>query len=91
MTRIYGKAENKTDIRNINSKIRKDVRKARTRSRLTELYNRSKYLITLTYSPALKGKGLRSVAKEEFRKTTSLINRRARMIGTSANYDTMWG
>ena len=95
--RIYGEVEKIEDITKINRMIRRDVRKAKTKSRLTELYNRSKYLVTLTYSPAWKkhfrGKILkaRKRAMKEFEKTAKLINRRAKQLGIAKRYDVTYG
>lgn len=77
--------------------IRKDVAKAKSRTRLTTLYRRSLYLVTLSYGSswktAFRGKitSMRKTAKNEFTKTAQAINRQAKKIGTEANYDTKWG
>jgi hypothetical protein len=79
------------------SRIRADVDHADSRPELTELYKRAGYLITLTYSPAWEKtygqsiNGLRKVGQEEFRKTAKKINRKAKEIGTEADYDATWG
>ena len=70
------------DITAINTMIRRDVRKARTRQALVELAKRSLYLYTLTYSPAwklgFKGKvkAMRKRARAEYHKTVALINKK---------------
>ena len=95
--RIYGEVKNITDIRKINMKIRKDVRRAKSRPALTELYKRSASLITLCHAPswtrAFNGKlrRMKKVAKEEFTKTAKAINRRAEKLGLRASYDEIWG
>ena len=89
---IYSHIRTINDIRKINQKIRNDVRKAKSRARLTELYNRSKYLVTLTFSPnwrrLFRGKLLnaRKVAREEFTKTANLINKKL-----DGKYDITYG
>lgn len=94
---IYGKVENKADLKEIFSAIRGDVAKANSRPRLTELYKRAGYLNTLTRAPSWKKKfgtespGLRKTAEEEFAQTARRINRRAKAIGTDADYDESWG
>lgn len=94
---IYGEVENKTDLKNVFLKIRKDVEKADEREELTELYRRAGYLITLTHSPAWKKKfgdeiqEIRDTGKEEFGITARKINSRAEDIGTDADYDETWG
>jgi len=95
--RIYGTVSGMQDIRKINSKIRADVSRAKTRPQLTELHKRSMYIRTLCDSPAWKtsfyGKitRMKQVAEFEFTKTARAINKRARKIGTEANYDEKWG
>jgi hypothetical protein len=94
---IYGEVENKTDLREIFSAIRDDVKQARSREALTELYRRAGYLITLTHAPSWKEKfgaeagDLRDEAEKDFATTARAINRRAREIGTEADYDERWG
>jgi hypothetical protein len=94
---IYGEVHNMTDLRKVFSEIRRDVQEAHSRPALTELYKRAGYLITLTHAPSWEEKfgrdasKLRTVGREEFRKTAHKINRRAARIGTEANYDETWG
>jgi hypothetical protein len=94
---IYGEVNSKTGIRRIFTEIRRDVREAKSRPALTELYRRAGYLITLTHAPSWQKKfgkdatKLREVGEEEFRKTAHAINRRAAQIGTEADYDETWG
>jgi hypothetical protein len=65
--------------------------------RLTELYRRAGDLITLTRAPSWEEKfggnaaTLRRIAREEFSRTARKINRRARQLGTEADYDEKWG
>ncbi len=96
-THIYGEVESQTGLKKIFREIRQDVEKAKSRPDLTELYKRAGYLITLTHAPSWETKfgkeaaQLRKVAKDEFGTTARRINRRAREIGTDANYDETWG
>jgi hypothetical protein len=96
-THIYGEVDNKTDLREVFSKIREDVEKADSRAELTELYRRAGYLITLTNASSWEKKfgdeidDIRETAEEEFAKTARKINRRANEIGAEADYDEKWG
>ena len=84
---IYGHVEKISDIKRIAQMIRRDIRKARTRARLTELVRRARYLVTLTYCPAWKkkfGKKIeqaREVAYREYLKSADLANRIAKKLG----------
>jgi hypothetical protein len=90
---IYGEVNSKTGMKQVFKAIRRDVATAQSRPALTELYKRAGYLITLTHAPSWQEKfgaeaaALRRLGEEEFRKTAKKINRRAREIGTEANYD----
>jgi hypothetical protein len=94
---IYGEVKSVTGLRDIFRAIRRDVGNARSRQGLTELYKRAGYLITLTYAPSWEERfgrrvaGLRRAAQEEFARTARTINRRAKTIGTDADYDETWG
>lgn len=80
---IYGHVTGKQDITKINQRIRREIRKAKSREELTKLVQRSQYLRTLTASPGWKnidGK-LRPKADEEYLKTCKLANRIARQRG----------
>jgi hypothetical protein len=94
---VYGEVDNKTDLQDIYSQIRDDVEKADSRDRLTELYRRAGYLITLTNAASWEDKfgdkidDIRSTAEEEFSRTARAINRQAENIGTEADYDEKWG
>jgi hypothetical protein len=94
---IYGEVNSKTGMRRVFTDIRRDVEGARSRPDLTELYRRAGYMITLTYAPSWDEKfgrnaaSLRRVGEDEFRKTARKINRRARAVGTDADYDEQWG
>src|SRR5919109_2552890 len=96
-THIYGEVKSKTGLKKIYREIRQDVEAAKSRQSLTELYKRAGYLITLTHAPSWEEKfgknvqALRKVGQEEFRKTAHKINRRAKQIGTEANFDERWG
>jgi len=84
---IYGAVRGVSDIRAINCYIREQIRKARSRSKITELVRRSLYLYTLTFSPAWKktfaGKirRMREVAKEEYARTARVANKRLKELG----------
>jgi len=94
---IYGEVDNKTDLERIFHDIRQNVDGAKDRPALTELYRRAGYLITLTYAPSWdekfgdRAKALRDDARQEFKTTAHKINRRAKEIGTEADYDDTWG
>ncbi|QDU40830.1 hypothetical protein Mal4_51920 [Maioricimonas rarisocia] len=96
-THVYGEIDNKTNLREVTKEIRDDVRNAKDRSALTELYRRAGYLVTLSHANSWKEKfgdeidEIRSVAEEEFATTARTINRQAEEIGTDANYDETWG
>ena len=84
---IYGAVRGVSDIRAINCYIREQIRKAKSRSRITELVRRSLYLYTLTHAPAWKkafeGKirRMRQVAKEEYERTARTANKRLDELG----------
>lgn len=94
---VYGEVNSKTGMKRIFTAIRRDVTNAGSRPALTELYRRAGYMITLTHAPSWDEKfgrdagTLRRVGEDEFRKTAHKINRRARAIGTDADYDEKWG
>jgi hypothetical protein len=96
-THIYAEVHSKTGLKHIFTEIRQDVDKAKSRPDLTELYKRAGYLITLTHAPSWEEKfgreasQLRDVAKSEFGTTARKINRRAKTLGTDADYDEKWG
>ena len=91
--RIYGEVNTPRDIVLINQKIRGQIRRAKTKARITELVKRSAYLCTLTYSPGfrkhLAGKIrlARKIAKLEYTKTAKLANKK---LGAKV-YDEKWG
>jgi hypothetical protein len=94
---IYGKVQSPTSLKQVFRAIRRDVKQAQERPGLTELYKRAGYLITLTHSPSWEEKfstnvqSLRQIAEEEFAATARMINRRAKQVGTAADYDETWG
>jgi len=94
---IYGHINGEPDMRRVFEDIRADVAQAGSRPILTELYRRAGYLITLTYAPSwaekfgAEAERLRTVAEGEFRDTARLINQRAALIGTAADYHESWG
>jgi hypothetical protein len=96
-THVYGEVDSKTGLKKVFREIRRDVAEARSRPALTELYKRAGYLITLTHAPSWEEKfgrkaaSLRRDAKAEFGTTARKINRRARELGTEADYDEKWG
>ena len=96
-THIYDEVNSKTGLKRIFLEIRHDVKEAKSRPELTELYKRAGYLIALTHAPAWKTKfgrkvaEFRQVAKAEFGTTARKINQRAKQVGTEASYDETWG
>jgi hypothetical protein len=94
---VYGEVENKRDLHEISVEIRRDVEHAKSREALTELHKRAGYLVTLTQSPSWKEKfgdeagDLHRAAQHDFTTTAREINRRAKAIGTEADYDETWG
>jgi len=91
---IYGAVESIKDIRAINCHIREQIKKAKTRAKITELVRRSLYLYTLTFSPAwrnaFRGKvtKMRNAAKREYAKTAKIANKRLEELGISGRkYD----
>ncbi len=94
---VYGHVDNKADIDRIFSEIRDDIKHAKSRETLTELYRRAGYLITLTYAPSWeerfgsKAAGLRTEAEADFRKTVKQLNKHAESIGETGDYDEAWG
>ena len=81
---IYGHVKTSKDIVRINKKIRSQIKKAKSRPTVTELVRRSRFLVTLTYSPAWKKAGLsklRKTAKREYRKTVKTANQVVRKVG----------
>ncbi|WP_339749447.1 hypothetical protein [uncultured Rubinisphaera sp.] len=96
-THIYGEIDNKTNLQEVALQIRNDVRNAKSRSELTELYRRAGYLVTLSYASSWKEKfgkeikEIRDVADDEFAKTARAVNRQANEVGTDADYDEKWG
>jgi hypothetical protein len=96
-THVYGEVDSKTGLKKVFQEIRRDIAEAGSRPALIELYKRAGYLITLSYAPSWEEKfgrkaaSLRRDAKAEFGTTARKINRRAREIGTEADYDKKWG
>lgn len=95
---MYQHVKGVTDIREINKKIRKEIRHAKSRDKLTELLGRSRYLITLTFSPgwkkSYKGKlrDMRRAAKEEYTTTARTANKMVDKLELSGGYyDIEWG
>ena len=94
---IYGEVNSKTGMKRLFTGIRRDVEGAKSRPALTELYKRAGYMLTLTFAPSWHAKfgrdagALRHVGEDEFGRTARKILRRARAIGTNADYDEKWG
>jgi len=94
---IYGEVNSRTGLKHVFREIRQDLEKADSRPALTELYKRAGYLVTLTHAPSWEEKfgpeapRLRQVARDEFATTARKVNRRARQVGTEADYDEQWG
>jgi hypothetical protein len=94
---LYGEVNSRTGLKRVFREIRQEIDHARSRPDLTELYRRAGYLITLTHAPSWNEKWgpeaprLRQVAEKEFTTTAHKINRRARQLGTEADYDEKWG
>lgn len=94
---IYGEVNSKADLKKVFAAIRDDVDKAKSRPDLTELHKRAGYLVTLSHAPSWEEKfgheitDLRQAATAEFSVTARKINRRAKAIGTDADYDESWG
>ena len=53
---IYSEVNSPSDITKINRMIRSQLRRVKTKPRITELVKRSAYLCTLTYSPGFRKK-----------------------------------
>ena len=93
---IYGDVNSLSDLRGINRQIRNEIRRARDRSRVTELKKRSDYLCALTQAPSWREKFGRKaprfldVAKEEDERTTRVANEIARRRGFDTEYHA-WG
>lgn len=94
---VYGEVNSKTGMKKVFLAIRNDVKQAKSRPALTELYKRAGYLITLTHAPSWEEKfgkdarTLRKVGEEEFSRTARKINSRAKQIGDKADFDEKWG
>jgi hypothetical protein len=94
---VYGWVDRRTDLKDVFLDIRRDVDQAKSRQRLTELYKRAGYLITLTQAPSwqhqldAQAAKLRQTAEREFATTARQINRRAETIGDEGDYDEKWG
>jgi len=82
------------DLRQSFRKIRADVEHANDRANLTELYKRAVYLIMMTHGSPLKEdremKTRRLIAEAEFGRTVRMLNRRAKKIEVTADYDENW-
>jgi hypothetical protein len=93
----YGEVETTTDLKRAFAALRRDAEHADTHERLTELYRRAGYLITLTHAPswrerfARQADDLRRAGQREFSTTAHTLNQRARAIGIEADYDEVWG
>lgn len=89
--------ESITDMKHVYADIRAGVPDAGSRRQLTTLYRQASSVITHSFAPTWKKKygdklpGLRKTAESEFRKTARAINRRAKQLGTDADYDEEYG
>jgi len=76
-----------TRIREINRKIREQIRKAKTRRQIEELVRHSKFLYTFVNSPKWKERNerrrakIRAVVKEEYAKTVRVANSMLKKLG----------
>jgi hypothetical protein len=90
---VYGEINNAADLREVFESIRSNAGAAQMRPVLTEMYERAGEVAALAQAPAWDEKfgsdvgDLRRIAEEEYRRTILEINRRAREIGTEADYD----
>jgi hypothetical protein len=95
-THIYGEVDSATDVRTINTQIRKEMDSVKSREQLTELKKRSDYLCTLAEAPSWKTKfgaqihEIQRATRDEDRKTTEHANGIARRHGWDADYHP-WG
>ena len=82
---IYGPINKPKDITSNNKKMRSEISSAKSRDRITELKARSRYLITLTFGPALRKRknasALRKRAKSEYNKTKKLADKKLERMG----------
>ena len=84
------------DLHNVFREIREEVEKAQTRENLTELYKRTGYMITMTHATPVEEKHdremkrRRETTEREFSRTVQAINKRAKEIGTEADYHENW-
>jgi len=94
---IYGSIDKISDIAKINTAIRKEIRKAKSKPTITKLVRRSAYLCSLSHTPAWKKKfygkirKVRDKAKEEYTKTARVANQVLKKLGLKGKYDTKWG
>lgn len=94
---VYGEINSKTGMKKVFIAIRSDVKQAKSRTTLSELYKRAGYLITLTHAPSWNVKfgreavQLRKIGEEEFGKTARKINSRAKALHAEADFDEKWG
>jgi hypothetical protein len=94
---VYGEINSRTGLKKVFLAIRSDVKEARSRPALSELYKRAGYLITLTHAPSWDKKfgreavQLRKIGLEEFSKTARKINSRAKSLHAEADFDEKWG
>jgi len=82
-----------TKIREINRKIRKNIKAAKTKKQIEELVRYSKYLYTFVFSPKWRVRGdkrgvkIRAVAKEEYAKTVKVANSMLKKLGEKGKFE----
>lgn len=98
MTQVeYSRVENKSDIININRFIKREISEASSRPKIVQLVRRSRYLITLTYSPAWKKalgskiNAIRRTATRQFTKTAMFANKKIKKYGLGDALDSQYG
>jgi hypothetical protein len=90
------KVRSEDDVRAIFRQLRKDITVAEDRGDLTLLYRRAGYVVTKAETtdagPAATARAevVRQVADEEFANTARRINRRARELECTPDYEEAW-
>src|SRR5579883_2469763 len=93
---LVGEVKSRTGLKRVFQSIRHEIDEARGRPDLTELYCKAGDIIALTNTPSWQDQWgteaarLRGLARKEFVTTVRKINRRARHLGTEADYDPRW-
>lgn len=95
-THTHSEVNKEKDLMTVFREIRDDVEKAQSREELTELYKRTGYMITMTHATPVEEKHdremkrRRETTEREFSRTVHAINKRAKEIGTEADYNEKW-